>query len=76
MLQVVTLMSLRELISCRVCFWLTASSQVITMHVVSYSVATHAISLSTPIATAIYVIGFTKAVPIGTRNEFQFIADY
>ena len=23
-----------------------------------------------------YVIGFMKTVPIGTRNEIQFIADY
>ena len=23
-----------------------------------------------------YVTGFTKTVPIGTRNELQFIADY
>ena len=23
-----------------------------------------------------YVTGFTKTVPIGTRNEIQFIADY
>ena len=24
----------------------------------------------------IFVTGFTKTVPIGTRNEIQFIADY
>ena len=24
----------------------------------------------------LYVTGFTKTVPIGTRNEIQFIADY
>ena len=24
----------------------------------------------------VYVTGFTKTVPIGTRNEIQFIADY
>ena len=24
----------------------------------------------------LYVTGFTKTVPIGSRNEIQFIADY
>ena len=25
---------------------------------------------------SIYVTGFTKTIPIGTRNEIQFVADY
>ena len=28
------------------------------------------------LANKIIVTGFTKTVPIGTRNEIQFIADY
>ena len=28
------------------------------------------------LVTYIYVTGFTKTVPIGTRNEIQFIGDY
>ena len=29
-----------------------------------------------PKRVTLYVTGFTKTIPIGTRNEIQFIADY
>ena len=29
-----------------------------------------------PMLQLLHVTGFTKTIPIGTRNEIQFIADY
>ena len=55
-----------------------------SMHFIELSLSFYSVEFTTKsetyksndIIALIYVTGFTKTVPIGTRNEIQFIADY
>ena len=46
------------------------SSQYVLINILIYT------RLLDSLNTYVYVTGFTKTVPIGTRNEIQFIVDY